>query len=101
MTGDSGDAAKLEKTLQPLECRLKMHSFSDKLAETQIHFQVLRMEQSFFVWIGISPPRFQNFAVAVQNRFVSLNYVLEQTKCVLIINNNILLNVMLCILLKR
>ena len=83
MTGDSGDAAKLEKTLQPLECRLKMHSFSDKLAETQIHFQVLRMEQSFFVWIGISPPRFQNFAVAVQNRFVSLNYVLEQTKCVL------------------
>ena len=81
MSGDSGDAAKLEKTLQPLECRLRLHSFSEKLAESQIHFQVLRMEDSFFVWIGISPPDFKNLAVAVQSKFVSCNSASEQTNC--------------------
>ena len=66
---------KLEKAdLQPAEPTLDVHTFSDKIVEATMHFQVLRLSDSFFLWIG-SSPQFNNLAMAMVTRFVSVQFV--------------------------
>lgn len=46
-------------------------TFKEKILGFDIHFYVLRMQQSFFLWIG-TEPNLEALAVAMQTRFVSL-----------------------------
>ncbi|XP_067906065.1 proteasome assembly chaperone 4 [Heterodontus francisci] len=47
---------------------LSVHNFSEKLSEQTVHFHVLRMKDSFFLWVG-SAPTFSNLAVAMCTKF--------------------------------
>lgn len=39
----------------PAECKFTLHTFSDTLLDQKVHFQILKMTDSLYVWIGISP----------------------------------------------
>lgn len=54
------------------ECSIGIHQFSDKFLDTTVHFQVLKMSDSFHVWCG-SSPLLSNMAVAMQTKYVSRN----------------------------
>lgn len=45
-------------------------TFKEKILGFDIHFYVLRMKQSFFLWIG-REPNLEALSVAMQTRFVS------------------------------
>lgn len=45
-------------------------TFKEKILGFDIQFYVLRMRQSFFLWIG-SEPNLEALSVAMQTRFVS------------------------------
>ena len=45
-------------------------TFKEKILGFDIHFYILRMRQSFFVWIG-TEPNLEALSVAMQTRFVS------------------------------
>ncbi|XP_072366093.1 proteasome assembly chaperone 4 [Scyliorhinus torazame] len=47
---------------------LSVHNFSEKLAEQTVHFHLLSMKESFFLWVG-SAPTLSNLAVAMCTRF--------------------------------
>ncbi|XP_048404016.1 proteasome assembly chaperone 4 [Stegostoma tigrinum] len=47
---------------------LSVHNFSEKLSELTVHFHVLRMKDSFFLWVG-SSPILSNLAVAMCTKF--------------------------------
>ncbi|XP_043575409.1 proteasome assembly chaperone 4 isoform X2 [Chiloscyllium plagiosum] len=47
---------------------LSVHNFSEKLSEQMVHFHVLRMKDSFFLWVG-STPTLSNLAVAMCTKF--------------------------------
>ncbi|XP_078395670.1 proteasome assembly chaperone 4 [Cetorhinus maximus] len=50
---------------------LSVHNFSEKLSEQTVHFHVLRMKDSFFLWVG-SAPNLSNLAVAMCTKFDSM-----------------------------
>lgn len=50
------------------ECSIGIHQFSDKFLDTTVHFQVLKMSDSFHVWCG-SSPLLSNMAVAMQTKY--------------------------------
>ena len=54
------------------ECSIGIHQFTDKFLDTTVHFQVLKMSDSFHVWCG-SSPLLSNMAVAIQTKYVSRN----------------------------
>ncbi|KAM9307803.1 proteasome assembly chaperone 4 [Gastrophryne carolinensis] len=47
-----------------------IHNFSEKLNERLVHFHVLSLQDSFFLWAGLSPS-LCNLAVAMNSRFDS------------------------------
>lgn len=49
-----------------LESSLISYSFNEKLAGVQVHYHVLRLTDSFLVWIG-SSAQLSHLAVAVKN----------------------------------
>ena len=53
-----------------IEPRLKYHLFSDKIMDTVVNFQVLKLRDSFYVWIGTSN-KLGNVTVAMPTKFVS------------------------------
>ena len=55
--------------LQPAESRIGIHNFSDTLLNTTVHFHVMRMEESFFLWIG-HKENIDNLAMAMKTKFV-------------------------------
>ena len=69
------DSTTYEKTnletavLQSAEPRICIHNFSDTLLNTVIHFHVMKMEESFFLWIG-HRENLDNLAVAMKTKFV-------------------------------
>ena len=50
---------------------VSVNTFKEKILGFDIHFYVLRMQQSFFLWIG-TEPNLETLVVAMQTRFVSL-----------------------------
>ncbi|XP_078055147.1 proteasome assembly chaperone 4 [Mustelus asterias] len=50
---------------------LAIHNFSEKLGEQTVHFHLLRMQGSFFLWVG-STPTLSNLAVAMCSKFDSM-----------------------------
>ena len=62
----------LEKAdCQPAEPKIKVHNFSDKVLDSTVHFQVLKLEDSFLLWVG-STPNMENLAMAMATKFVSV-----------------------------
>lgn len=53
-----------------IEPQLKYHVFSDKIMDTVVNFQVLKLKDSFYVWIG-SSNKLRNVTVAMPTKFVS------------------------------
>ncbi|XP_061184476.1 proteasome assembly chaperone 4-like [Saccostrea echinata] len=58
----------LENVIDP---QLKYHVFSDKIMEKVVHFQVLKLKESFYIWICTSN-KLGNLAVAMQTKFSSI-----------------------------
>lgn len=54
----------------PAECKFKVHTFSDTLLDQRVYFQILKMTDSFYVWIGTSP-EMNALAVAMCTKYVS------------------------------
>lgn len=54
-----------------IEPQLKYHVFSDKIMDTVVNFQVLKLKDSFYVWIG-SSNKLGNVTVAMPTKFVSV-----------------------------
>lgn len=52
------------------QAQLKYHVFSDKIMDTVVNFQVLKLKDSFYVWIG-SSNKLGNVTVAMPTKFVS------------------------------
>lgn len=72
LNGDStlgGDGAVFEGCLTA-ECKFKVHTFSDTLLDQKVHFQILKMTDSLYVWIGTSP-EMNALAVAMCTKYVS------------------------------
>lgn len=47
-----------------------MHNFSARLWEQLVHFHVMRLTDSLFLWVGAAP-HLRNLAVAMCSRYVS------------------------------
>ena len=56
--------------VQTAESRIGIHNFSDTLLNTAVHFHVMKMEESFFLWIG-HKENLDNLAMAMKTKFVS------------------------------
>lgn len=72
LNGDTtlgGDGAVSEGCL-PAECKFKVHTFFDTLLEQKVQFQILKMTDSLYVWIGTSS-EMNALAVAMCTKYVS------------------------------
>lgn len=55
---------------ETVECKFKVHEFSDTFLDQTVHFQILRMKDSLYIWIG-SSPELSSLAVAMCTKYVS------------------------------
>ncbi|XP_071494020.1 proteasome assembly chaperone 4-like [Diadema antillarum] len=67
-TSDSNGTEREVASADPALCRLAVHSFSEKLLDTEIFFHVTKLMDSFLLWIGNKPARMSNLAVALNTR---------------------------------
>ncbi len=56
--------------IQPAQPKLSVHTFTEKILETVVHFQVAKLSESFILWVG-STPNMDNLAMAMATKFVS------------------------------
>uniref|UniRef100_A0A8C5XK07 Proteasome assembly chaperone 4 n=1 Tax=Microcebus murinus TaxID=30608 RepID=A0A8C5XK07_MICMU len=49
---------------------VSLHNFSARLWEQLVHFHVMRLTDSLFLWVGATP-HLRNLAVAMCSRYVS------------------------------
>ncbi|XP_064453333.1 proteasome assembly chaperone 4 isoform X3 [Mirounga angustirostris] len=49
---------------------VSLHNFSARLWEQLVHFHVMRLTDSLFLWVGATP-HLRNLAVAMCNRYLS------------------------------
>lgn len=78
MNGDTtlgGDGAVSEGSL-PAECKFKVHTFFDTLLEQKVQFQILKMTDSLYVWIGTSS-EMNALAVAMCTKYDSVPSVVN------------------------
>ena len=61
----------------PAECKFTLHTFSDTFLDQKVHFQILKMTDSLYVWIGTSP-EMDALAVAMCTKYVSGNHQTSQ-----------------------
>lgn len=57
--------------LVPAECKFTLHSFSETLLDQNVQFQILKMTESLYIWIG-SSPEMSSLAVAMCTKYVSI-----------------------------
>ena len=50
---------------------IRVHTFSDKLLDTQTFFQVLTFDNGLFLWVGTSQTKFGDLSLAMKTKFVS------------------------------
>ena len=65
-------AAEGALCVAPAEPKLGVHSFTDSIFDQTVCYQVLKMESSFWVWIGSEPAKLENLAVAMATRLVCI-----------------------------
>lgn len=55
-----------------------LHNFSARLWEQLVHFHVMRLTDSLFLWVGATP-HLRNLAVAMCSRYVSVGGAWTET----------------------
>uniref|UniRef100_A0A5F9DE65 Proteasome assembly chaperone 4 n=1 Tax=Oryctolagus cuniculus TaxID=9986 RepID=A0A5F9DE65_RABIT len=55
----------------PAAAEVSLHNFSARLWEQLVHFHVMRLTDSLFLWVGAAP-HLRNLAVAMCSRFDSI-----------------------------
>jgi len=54
---------------ESVPCRLSVRQFSAQLSDSVVHYCVLKMENSFFLWIGaVANPALRNLALALPTK---------------------------------
>eukprot|EP01087_Luapelamoeba_hula_P020337 TRINITY_DN692_c0_g1_i1.p1 TRINITY_DN692_c0_g1~~TRINITY_DN692_c0_g1_i1.p1 ORF type:complete len:188 (+),score=65.81 TRINITY_DN692_c0_g1_i1:40-564(+) len=51
---------------------LRVHTFTDEFVDAAVHFQLLIMRDSYFLWMGSGPPLLNTVAFAIATRFESM-----------------------------
>ncbi|XP_078606023.1 proteasome assembly chaperone 4-like [Branchiostoma floridae x Branchiostoma japonicum] len=62
---------KTKATVEEAQPTLGVHCFSERVFEQAVHFRVLKLKDSFFLWVGLQPSM-ANLAVALPARFDSI-----------------------------
>lgn len=57
---------------------VSLHNFSARLWEQLVHFHVMRLTDSLFLWVGATP-HLRNLAVAMCSRYVSVGGAWAET----------------------
>lgn len=57
---------------------VSLHNFSARLWEQLVHFHVMRLTDSLFLWVGATP-HLRNLAVAMCSRYVSVGGAWTET----------------------
>ena len=57
------------EALDTAECRLSTHNFNSVIFGTPVHFSVLKMQDSFMLWVGSKPAELTNLAMAMATKF--------------------------------
>ena len=52
-------------------CRLGVHEFSLPVKNMTVHYYVIRLKDSYFLWIGNSPAKFSDLSMAMSTNYVS------------------------------
>lgn len=56
--------------IEYMKPNFEIHSFSTEIADSIIHFQVLKMEKSLFIWIGTgTDPTFSDLGMALVTNY--------------------------------
>ena len=50
---------------------VSVKTWKEKILGVDVHFYVLRLQQSFLLWVGSKPPQLDALSVAMTTRFVS------------------------------
>lgn len=66
----------LPEEFVPAECKFKMHTFSEMILDQKVHFQILKMTDSLYFWIGNSL-EMDSLAVAMCTKFDSVPSVVN------------------------
>lgn len=61
----------MEEPLAAAGADVSLHNFSARLWEQLVHFHVMRLTDSLFLWVGATP-HLRNLAVAMCSRYVSV-----------------------------
>jgi len=61
----------LDLPMEPNNCRISVHEFSSPLQNILVHYYVIQLKDSYFLWIGSSPAKFSNLSLAISTRYVS------------------------------
>ncbi|XP_013409231.1 proteasome assembly chaperone 4 [Lingula anatina] len=56
----------------PSESLLSVYNFSGRLKETDVNFHVLKLHDSFMLWIGTEPAKMDDLSMAMPTRFDSM-----------------------------
>ncbi|KAJ8042076.1 Proteasome assembly chaperone 4 [Holothuria leucospilota] len=48
-----------------VDCQLQVNNFTETLLDHKVFFQVLKMKDSFFIWVGSESPKLAGLAVAM------------------------------------
>ncbi|XP_033626512.1 proteasome assembly chaperone 4-like [Asterias rubens] len=57
---------------ETVQSRLSVHDFTASICEQSVHFHVLRLQDSFMIWIGRQPASLSNLAVAMATNLDSI-----------------------------
>lgn len=63
-------ADKIPRMEEPVPS-IGVHTFHERIMENECFFQVIKLEDSFHLWIGNSPAKFGTLSVAMQTKCVS------------------------------
>ena len=70
-------------------CRFCVHEFSSPLQNILVHFYVIKLKDSYFLWIGSSPAKFSNLSVALSTKYVSLGHYPTLARRVLYLSSSV------------
>lgn len=70
---NAGIMASINEINTTADCSFDVNNFVDNLLDQEVHFQVLKMKESFFVWIGSAAAKMEGLAVAMTTNIVSID----------------------------
>lgn len=71
LNGETTSNRTVSEGFVPAECKFTMHTFSDTFLDQRVNFQILKMTDSLYIWIG-SSPEMGALAVAMCTKYVSI-----------------------------